>query len=52
MQEPTIKTIAAIVGIAIIESIALAQGIDGMLLGTALTLLGAFGVFSLRERIK
>ena len=44
------KTLAAIIGIVILQVIALLKGVDGALLVSAVAVLGGLGGFSIKKR--
>ena len=47
-----IITIVAILGIVVLESIALAKGINGVMFGTALSVIGGIAGYTLKNKIK
>jgi len=51
MKDGTIKCLAAIFAIVVLESIALCNGIDGVLLGTVIAVLAGLGGYSLKPEI-
>lgn len=52
MNDDTIKCVAAIAGIVLIEIVALLNGIDGVLLSATIAVIAGLGGYALRPKIE